>query len=317
MPTTPLSLALVELWIANPALPWSNPVWQSLTHIPGVPWAYDRGRGVTCVAEWTVDKAQAVEAFMNNCRTAEDPAEHFAAKGKDDDHEGRSAWNAWVKTSWVKWNINKLMDCIFEESGCEPHVVMARLKCKISDDFPRMEAAQVKHVVSIKLADALFGDDAFTDGTFIVSSIMTFITALLVLTWTRYRKVIKRQVDSIHKKFQEVEDQWPAMTAPDSKPTLVSIRAYLKKLDSLVTLISAFKDQKMAENINARREQVNAILAADKKGPIKAESIASQQMIMPHASNYKRPHPSDSVSEPDKKKLCHEAGASFIKYEDF
>jgi hypothetical protein len=74
-----------------------------------------------------------------------------------------------------------------------------------------MEAAQVKHVVSIKLADALFGDDAFTDGTFIVSSIMTFITALLVLTWTRYRKVIKRQVDSIHKKFQEVEDQWPGM----------------------------------------------------------------------------------------------------------
>jgi hypothetical protein len=64
------------------------------------------------------------------------------------------------------------------------------------------------------------------------------------------------------------------MTAPDSKLTLVSIRAYLKKLDSLVTLISAFKDQKMAENINARREQVNAILATAKKGPIKAESIA-------------------------------------------
>jgi hypothetical protein len=138
MPTTPLSLALVELWIADPALPWSNPVWQSLTHIPGVPWAYDRGRGVTLVAEWTVDKAQAVEAFMNNCRTAQDPAEHFAAKGKDNDHEGRSAWNAWVKTSWVKWNINKLMDCIFEESGCEPHVVMARLKCKISDDVSYM-----------------------------------------------------------------------------------------------------------------------------------------------------------------------------------
>lgn len=126
MPTTPLSFALIQLWIADPALPWSNPVWQSLTHIPGDPWAYDRGRSVTQVAEWTVDKAQAVEAFMNNCRIAENPTE-YAAKGKDKVHEGRTAWNAWVKTSWAKWNINKLVDCILEESGCEPHVVMARL----------------------------------------------------------------------------------------------------------------------------------------------------------------------------------------------
>lgn len=71
-----------------------------------------------------------------------------------------------------------------------------------------MEAAQVKHVVSIKLADALFGDDGFTDGTFIVPSVMTFISTVMVLTWSRYRKAIKRQVDSIAKKLQEVEGQW-------------------------------------------------------------------------------------------------------------
>jgi hypothetical protein len=134
MLTTPLSLALIQLWIVDPALPWSNPVWQSLTHIPGVPWAYDYGRGLTLVAEWTVDKARAVEAFMNNCRTAEDPAEHYAVKWKDNDHEGRSAWNAWVNASWVKWNINKLVDCFLEESNCMPHVVMARMQCRITDD---------------------------------------------------------------------------------------------------------------------------------------------------------------------------------------
>lgn len=104
MPTTPLSLALIELWIANPALPWFNPVWQSLTRVPGSPWAYyDHGGGVTHVAEWTADKARAVEVFMNNCRTAEDPAEYYhAVKGKNDDHEGRSTWDVWVRTSWVK-----------------------------------------------------------------------------------------------------------------------------------------------------------------------------------------------------------------------
>ncbi|KAG1862704.1 hypothetical protein F4604DRAFT_1786171 [Suillus subluteus] len=275
MPTTPLSFALIQLWIADPALPWSNPVWQSLTRIPGDPWAYDHGRGVTHVAEWTVDTAQAVEAFMNKCRAAEDPAEH-AVKGKDKDHEGRTAWNAWVKTSWAKWNINKLVDCILEESGCEPHVVMARLKCKITDDFPTMEAAQLKHAIAVKLADALFGDDAFTDGTFIVPSIMTFITALLVLSWSRHRKVIKRQVDSIEKKGQEVEEQWLVMTAANSKLTLVSIRAYLKKVESLVALVSLFNDQEMIENLIARREQVNAMLTAAEKYPIEAESMACE-----------------------------------------
>ncbi|KAG2098535.1 hypothetical protein BD769DRAFT_240235 [Suillus cothurnatus] len=303
MLTTPLSLALIQLWIVDPALPWSNPVWQSLTHTPGVPWAYDYGRGLTLVAEWTVDKARAVEAFMNNCRMVEDPAEHYAVKWKDNDHEGRSAWNAWVNASWVKWNINKLVDCFLEESNCMPHVVMARMKCRITDDFPTMEAAQVKHIVSIKLADALFGDDAYTDGSFIVPSIMTFVTTVL-------GKVIKRQVDSIHEEAQELEEQWLAMTAVNSKLTLVSIHAYLKKLESLGTLIAIFKDQRITENLNARREQVNAILAA-------AESMASRQRILPHTSNYKRSHSGDDVSEPDKKKLCHEASASFLKYGNF
>ncbi|KAG1749497.1 hypothetical protein EDB19DRAFT_2036447 [Suillus lakei] len=178
------------------------------------------GWGLTRVAEWTVDKAQAVETFMNNCRAAEDLAEHYSVKWEDSDHEGHSSWNAWVKTSWVKWKINKLVDHIMEESGCEPHYVMARMNCKVTDDFPTMEAAQVKQVVSIKLADALF-------------AIMTFITTLLVLTWSRYRKVIKRQTSSIEKKAQEAEEQWLAMTAANSQPTLVSIRTYLKTLDSL------------------------------------------------------------------------------------
>jgi hypothetical protein len=59
------------------------------------------------------------------------------------------------------------------------------------------------------------------------------------------------------------------MTAVNSKLTLVSIRAYLKKLESLGTLIAVFKDQRITENLNARREQVNAILAA-------AESMACE-----------------------------------------
>jgi hypothetical protein len=71
-----------------------------------------------------------------------------------------------------------------------------------------LEAAQVKQVAADKLADALFSDDAFTDGSFLDPSIMTFVTALLVLMWSRYRKVIKRQCTSIEKKTQEAEEQW-------------------------------------------------------------------------------------------------------------
>jgi hypothetical protein len=68
MPSIPYPLALIQLWIASSALPWSNPVWQSLTNVLGDPWTYDRGRDVTAasthVAEWTVGKAQAIEVFM-------------------------------------------------------------------------------------------------------------------------------------------------------------------------------------------------------------------------------------------------------------
>jgi hypothetical protein len=66
------------------------------------------------------------------------------------------------------------------------------------------------------------------------------------------------------------------MAAANSKPTLASIRTYLKKLESLVTLLGVFKDQETAERLDARREQVSAMLAASKKDPTKAESIARE-----------------------------------------
>jgi hypothetical protein len=140
MPTTSYPLALIQLWIADPELPWSNPVWQSVTHVHSEPWAYEHGRDVTAVAShhdvtgWTMGKAQAVETFINNCKMAEDPAEHYTIRRQDNDHEGRCLWNTWVKTSWAKWNINKLVDDIFEDSGCAPHSVMARLNCRTADD---------------------------------------------------------------------------------------------------------------------------------------------------------------------------------------
>ncbi|KAG1793331.1 P-loop containing nucleoside triphosphate hydrolase protein [Suillus plorans] len=246
MPTIPYPLALIQLSIADSTLPWSNPVWQSLTNVLGDPWTYnhggDKSAAATHVPEWTVGKAQAVEAFINNCKSAQDPALHYAIKRKDNDHEGRSSWNIWVKTSWAKWKINTLVDNILQENGCEPHDVMARLNCKSADDFPTMEAAQIKHVVSIKLADALFGDDAFTDGSFLL--------------------------------IRAGANRSTVMTATNAKPTIASIRTYLKKVESLVTLLSLFKDQETVENLGSHREQVNTMLAAAKKDPTKAESVA-------------------------------------------
>jgi hypothetical protein len=92
----------------------------------------------THVAGWTVGKARAIEVFMKNCKLAEDPAEHYASKRKDNDYEGRSSWNAWVKISWAKWKINKLVDNVLRENGCDPHEVMARLDCKTADEVSRL-----------------------------------------------------------------------------------------------------------------------------------------------------------------------------------
>ncbi|KAG2359170.1 P-loop containing nucleoside triphosphate hydrolase protein [Suillus spraguei] len=265
MPTTSYALALIQLWIANPALPWSSHAWQSLTHIQGNPWEYNRAdaTAATHVAEWTVGKAQAVEAFLNNCQTAEDPAEHYSVKRKDNDYEGRSAWNAWVKKSWAKWNINKLLDNILKENGCEPHDAMARAKCKTPDDFPTLEEAQVKQVTANKLADALFGDDAFTDGSFLEPSVMNFVNVLLVLTWSR-----------------EVEEQWlgkPASHDWGKCKTHIGQHPHLPEETRISShTLSLFKDEETVEKLDARRKQVNAMLAAAKKDKdsTKAESIA-------------------------------------------
>jgi hypothetical protein len=64
------------------------------------------------------------------------------------------------------------------------------------------------------------------------------------------------------------------MSAADANPTMASIRTYLKKLESLVTILSVFKDQETTKKLEARREQLNAMLAAAKKDPTKAEHIA-------------------------------------------
>jgi hypothetical protein len=64
------------------------------------------------------------------------------------------------------------------------------------------------------------------------------------------------------------------MAAANSKPTLTSIHTYLKKLESLVTLLGVFKDQETVERLDAHCEQASAMLAASKKDPTKAESIA-------------------------------------------
>ncbi|KAG2062830.1 hypothetical protein BDR04DRAFT_1164578 [Suillus decipiens] len=115
-----------------------------------------------------------------------------------------------------------------------------------------MEAAQVKQIVSIKLVDVLFGDDAFTGGSFLALPIATFVSTVLVPTWSR---------------------EWLVITAANAKHTIASIRTYMKKLETLVTLLSVFKDQEMAKNLDARHEQVDATLAAAMKDPAKAGSI--------------------------------------------
>jgi hypothetical protein len=66
------------------------------------------------------------------------------------------------------------------------------------------------------------------------------------------------------------------MTGGNAKPTLASIRTYLKKLESLVRLLTLFKDEETAEKLDERREQVNAMVAAAKKDPTKTESITRQ-----------------------------------------
>jgi hypothetical protein len=74
--------------------------------------------------------------------------------------------------------------------------------------LPTLSAAQVDTAVSKKLALAMFGNDAFTSGDFVDAAIASFISAVIALTWNRYRKMLKRQKSHLQRKAKDMDDKW-------------------------------------------------------------------------------------------------------------
>lgn len=131
MPSSSLQLALIELWVAKPALLWLNTTWQSLTGIAGEPWDFDSDADLearaTNVEEWTVAQAKTVKDFMVSYKeTPGTDGCHVDSKGRLHS-DGRQLWNKWIKEHWCNtWKVNKIIDQVFYREGCSPHTVLAR-----------------------------------------------------------------------------------------------------------------------------------------------------------------------------------------------
>ncbi|KAG2045712.1 hypothetical protein BDR06DRAFT_1015378 [Suillus hirtellus] len=270
MPSTSLQLALIALWVAKPDLLWLNATWQTLTGINGEPWMHDHETDLqahsTFVDEWTVAQARAVQKFMTNCQARKDSLVQYYAQRNDDDADGRTLWNKWVKEHWAKtWKLNAIIDDVFAQENCSPHEVLVRHGITNQQEFPLLREAQVEMAVSKKLSFTLFGDDAFTSGDFLCTPIATFITHVIVITWNRYRKTVKRQRSDLANKARDVEEQWNKIAGPDARPTMAHLRGYMRRVESYVKLLSLFKDPESLQKMEERRQCLVAMLATAKR----------------------------------------------------
>ncbi|KAG8220414.1 hypothetical protein J3R82DRAFT_3403, partial [Butyriboletus roseoflavus] len=206
MPTTTLSAAL--LTVSNmDGLPWSTPIWQSLTKIHGIPWYYaDTAKDDSPAPNysgWTVKVAKAVKVFAQNVwdLTESSQEKYIVARHADNDSEGRLAWQKFIKESRISVNINKTIDSVLTEHDRGPYQVLQQhnttsvsnnyftigLGCKHSQ-LPTLDDVQVSDA-RLYVAAGLLGDEGLLPGGRALSpSVSKFINTLLAITWNCYRK---------------------------------------------------------------------------------------------------------------------------------
>ncbi|KAI6154544.1 P-loop containing nucleoside triphosphate hydrolase protein [Pisolithus tinctorius] len=261
MPALGVAAALLLLGNSE-GLPWTMPAWQDITKVFGVPWHTEPDAApdspAVHVPTWTTSIAQSVSVYARNLwkKTTLAAQAEYARKGyTDNDAEGRRAWNSWVVANWgPTWKLNRIIDEVLKEAKCGPYDAMARLKQR---KFPTLEEAQVPIHAANPLAYKLFGDDAYPDDpNFLATPIKTFIDQLLVITWQRYRKSLT------------------PLTADGANPSIKAIKSYLAHVWSLITILRRYEDAESLDELEDRRKQIVAMLAAAQNDDTKADEIA-------------------------------------------
>ncbi|KAG6371774.1 hypothetical protein JVT61DRAFT_9129 [Boletus reticuloceps] len=267
MPTLSISAALLILGNTE-GLPWRSDTWQSLTKVTGVPWetAPDTPANVTAmhVKEWTVEIAQSVEAYAKSLwsKKGKTQLQYSSRAYTDNDAEGRRHWNDWVQKSARTWKLNQIIDDVFKNVKLSPHESMARNKKK---ELPTIEQGQVIENVRLPLALALLGDAAFhTDSLFLLEGVRNFLDDVIIQTWHRYRKGLKRELKTIETNRTELQDAWKDISSPECKMPIHRLKVYLERVRKQLTLLQQFEDEASTTEVNEMQTKLMALLAEAK-----------------------------------------------------
>lgn len=79
----------------------------------------------------------------------------------------------------------------------------------IGSQLPTIETAQVITDCQKPVADRLLGTEAYQGmGTLLKPEVVHFVATLLSLSWNRYRKVIRRDMNKIDATVQLAHETW-------------------------------------------------------------------------------------------------------------
>ncbi|RDB30571.1 DNA repair and recombination protein RAD54 [Hypsizygus marmoreus] len=259
MPTLSIASALLAMSGPDNYEPWTWNTWVTLTSTSMPPFHPDVKPNKTL----TSNVLSAIRAYAaafwakdSNDRVS------FGTSKKDNNAEGRNAWNTWAAEGWKSWKGNNMIDAILVKRGASPH---ALIKFSPTRQLPDLHHAGAWRLYP-EVAEQLFGDEAFVnvDSPFqlLRPNVNEFISALFVKIWDRYRRTLTREVTKLTTLQDETERLWTELTADGATPDKKAIRHYITKLNALMKLLHLYGDIKAADELKINLERMKGMLSA-------------------------------------------------------
>jgi hypothetical protein len=121
MPTAPYFSAL---FAAGTEL-WTYPKWQVRTKFIVPPFSVDATPALTGLDDREI---RAVKAFSDRIHAITPQTEHIAAlaKERDNDSDGRRAWDSWAKRNFSNWDLVQDLEIVLRAEGRHPRQLIGQ-----------------------------------------------------------------------------------------------------------------------------------------------------------------------------------------------
>ncbi|KAH8978021.1 hypothetical protein EDB83DRAFT_2327384, partial [Lactarius deliciosus] len=190
------ALYFTALFAAGTEL-WTYPKWQERTQYIVPPFATDATPALTGMSDHQIS---AVRAFSDRIHSITSFAQRVKrlAKGRDNDSEGRRAWNAWVKRAFLKWKIVQEIEAVLMEEERHPRQLIGRQGVSKCHLWSKVAVSDVYSVI----AERLFGEDAFrvrhVARPIVKDELNKFISMVVAHVWSKMQMTVGKQYEQLH-----------------------------------------------------------------------------------------------------------------------